>query len=420
MRAEGSSGRLASGNGSVPRRYEPVSRQGTAVPRGTVPVVFAISATGILANPLVLPVLPDLARDLGVAPGTAGLAISVASLPGVVVAPVIGLLADRYGRRTVIAPCLLVFGVAGLAGALAPTFPLLLVARFAQGVGSAGLINLAVVILGDHFTGPERARMIGLNAVVLTTGLSTFPTLGGALAEQWGWRASFAPFGVAFLVAGAVLTVLSPVRPRGSVTVREQVREAAVHARDRRVLAMAVAGFLVFIFVFGVSTTLPVHLDQEFDADALARGLVLALPAAGAGAVSLSMGRLASRWGAWDLAPVGFGMIAAAYLGVAGAPVIGLVTLPALAYGMGEGLTVVPLQYYATAIAPDEHRGVIVALWVSAVRAGQAVGPALAAVSISALGTQGTFVAGSALAVSVATFAGFARPSLKLRDTARG
>lgn len=389
-----------------------------SAPRGTVPVVFAISGTGILANPLILPVLPDIGHDLGVAPGTAGLAIAVASLPGVVVAPMIGLLADRFGRRVVVVPCLLLFGVAGLAAALSPTFPVLLVLRFLQGVGAAGLINLAVVILGDHFEGPRRARMIGYNAVVVTTGLSVFPTVGGALASQWGWRASFAPYGAALLVAAAVVAVLPAVRPPEPPSPREQLAEAGRHVRDRRVYAMCTAGFAVFILVFGVATTLPVHLEAEFAASPVVRGFLLALPAIGAGSASLSMGRLSRRWGAWDLAPVGFGMIALAYVGVAGAPAIGLVALPALAYGIGEGLTIVPLQNYATAIAPDEHRGVIVAVWVSAVRAGQSVGPTLSALAIAGLGTTGSFLAGTALAGSLAAAALGARPALKLRDVA--
>ncbi len=271
-------------------------------PRGTVPVTYAISATGILATPLVLPILPEIAADLDVATSTVGLVIAAASLPGVVVAPIIGLLADRYGRRSVLIPCLLVFGVGGLMAGVAPTFELLLLARLLQGVGSAGLINLAVVIIGDHFDGPERARMIGRNAVVLTMGLSIFPTVGGGLADIWGWRAVFVPYGVAFLVAGAVAAILPRVRPQNPPPFSQQVRTAGGYLRDRRVLAMAAAGFAVFILVFGVATTLPLHLDEEFAAGALVRGLLLALPAAGAGTVSLLMGRLSSRWRAWGSA----------------------------------------------------------------------------------------------------------------------
>ncbi|NIR44613.1 MAG: MFS transporter, partial [Gemmatimonadetes bacterium] len=68
---------------------------------------------------------------------------------GIVVAPIVGIIADRLGRRTVLTACLMIFGLFGGLSALAPSFEFLLLARFAQGVGSAGLINLAVVLIGD-------------------------------------------------------------------------------------------------------------------------------------------------------------------------------------------------------------------------------------------------------------------------------
>jgi predicted MFS family arabinose efflux permease len=385
---------------------------------GIVVTAFALSATGILANTLVLPVLPDLARDLGISSGGAGLVVAMASLPGVVVAPLIGLLADRYGRRAVVMPCLVVFGAAGMAGGAAPDFATMLVLRFVQGVGAAGLVNLAVVILGDSFTGARRARMIGLNAVAITMGLAVFPTLGGGIGDLFGWRASFLPYGGAFLVAALAARTLPPGRPAASRTMREQIVGAAAYVRDRRVAAMAVAGFASFVLIFGVSVTLPIHLDEQFGSTAVVRGLMLALPAVGAGVVSLLMGRLAQRWGAWDMVPVGFALLGVAYAGVAGSPVIAVVALPAVAYGVGEALTVVPLQDFATAIAPDEHRGMIVAVWVSAVRAGQFAGPALAGLSIAAIGTGGTFVAGTGLAALAAGVAFAARPSLRLQGSA--
>src|SRR5205085_1519140 len=108
--------------------------------------------------------------------------VAAASLPGVVVAPIIGLGADRFGRRAVVLPCLVVFGLGGMAAMLAGSFPVLLAARLLQGFGAAGLVNLAVVMIGDRYDDPaERAAAIGRNGAVLTVGLAVLPALGGAL-----------------------------------------------------------------------------------------------------------------------------------------------------------------------------------------------------------------------------------------------
>ncbi|MGH8974260.1 MAG: MFS transporter, partial [Acidimicrobiia bacterium] len=158
----------------VPRarpRPEPGDQAGHA-PSGAL-IIAAISLSGVLGNALVAPALPDIARALSVDNTGIGLVVAAASLPGVVVAPVIGIAADRFGRRVVVVPCLVVFGLGGMAAMAAPNFGVLLAARLVQGVGAAGLVNLAVVMIGDRHEGAvERATAIGRNGAVLTVGLA--------------------------------------------------------------------------------------------------------------------------------------------------------------------------------------------------------------------------------------------------------
>ena len=92
---------------------EPVGEAGRApTRRGSRPprlLIFGITITGILNNTLIGPSLPDIVADFGRSDSSAGFIVAAGSLPGVVVAPAIGLAADRYGRRNVLTPCLLAF-----------------------------------------------------------------------------------------------------------------------------------------------------------------------------------------------------------------------------------------------------------------------------------------------------------------------
>ena len=151
-------------------------------------LIWAITLTGITANTLIAPVLPDIVEDFGRSDGAAGPLVAAASLPGVFLAPVIGLLADRFGRRNVVVPCLGILGIAGVVSTLAPSYWVLVGARLGMGIGIAGLINLAVVLIGDHWDGSERVRQVGRNAAVLTAGLALLPLLSGTLAAIGGWR----------------------------------------------------------------------------------------------------------------------------------------------------------------------------------------------------------------------------------------
>ena len=88
-----------------------------------LPLIFSVTITGILANTLVGPAIPDILEAFGQPDSRAGVFVAAGTLPGIVMAPVIGVLADRFGRRAVLVPCLTAFGVFGLLSALAPTLP---------------------------------------------------------------------------------------------------------------------------------------------------------------------------------------------------------------------------------------------------------------------------------------------------------
>lgn len=106
--------------------------------------------------------MPKVARELDVSAGQVGLLITVFTLPGVVLTPIWGVLSDRYGRKRVLVPSLILFGLAGGACALARDFELLLGLRLLQSVGAAlGTINITIV--GDLYAGRERTAALGYN-----------------------------------------------------------------------------------------------------------------------------------------------------------------------------------------------------------------------------------------------------------------
>ncbi len=364
-------------------------------------LIFAITVTGIMANTLIAPAIPDILADLGVAQSRAGLLLAAATLPGVVVAPVIGLLADRYGRREVLVPCLAVFGLAGGLASFAPNFPALIGLRLLQGVGSAGLINLAVVVIADHWHGVDRARLIGQNSAVLTVSLAVLPPLGGSLTDLVGWRASFAPYWMGLVTAGVAARALG-ASPRRDIKVGEQVREALGYLRSARVLAAMGSGMMMFVLIFGLMlTALPLYLAEDFGLGATERGLILGVPALTATAGALALGRLTVRFGSRRLILTGSAVITLAFAIVAQAPVLAVVVLGALLYGFGEGATIPSLQAIVAGAAPSSSRGSVVAVWVGGVRAGQSAGPLLAGVALAHLGASGTFWAGAGLAATL-------------------
>ena len=360
-------------------------------------LIAAITITGVMGNTLITAAIPDIRDDFGVGSAAAGLLIAAAAAPGVVMAPLIGVLADRFGRREVVVPCLVLFGLSGGLAAFAPTFQVLLGLRFAQGIGAAGLVNLAVVIIGDHWEGLERTRAIGHNAAALLSSIVVLPPIGGLLAEAWGWRATFVPYWIAMVTAVAVV-MLVPRSPAGGRTIRQQLRETAPYVRSRQVLGPVTMSFAAFTLIFGLFlTVMPVMLKDRYAVEAGARGLVLSLAAVTSTTGALLLHRLTARFGLARVMRLSAVLWLVAFALIAGAPVLAVVCVGTLVYGFGEGLLIPTLQDAVAGAAPASSRGAVVAVFVAFARAGQTAGPLLGGLALATVGDRTTFALGAAV-----------------------
>lgn len=364
--------------------------------------IFTVTLTGILNNTLVTPVIPEIIEDLRADPAQSGLLVAAGSVAGIFVAPVVGILADRFGRRIILTTCLAIFGVFGAIAALAPTFEVLLLARFLQGVGSAGLINLAVVLIGDFWSGSERTRIIGRNTAVLTVGLAAMPLLSGTVTELGGWRVAFGIYTVALITAGAAWLILEDGRPRSSPEVADQIRDAVVVLRNPILIATIGAGFLVFVVIFGLFlTVVPLHLDQEFGIGPGVRSLFIALPAITSTLAAFNLGRIAERFSARTVVIFSSLGLITGFVTIGLTPTLVLVVVAALIYGASEGTLIPMLQDLNVGNAPEEHRAAVIAVWVAFARLGQTIGPLLAGLMLGFLTTGATLALGSIVAVLI-------------------
>ncbi len=121
-----------------------------------------------------------------------------------------GSLCDHYGRIRICLIGILLFAIASLVCGLATSTEVLIIARFAQGIGSAMIIPSSLAIVSAYFDGGNRGWAIGIWSAftLLTSGLG--PILGGALTEVGLWRFVFfihIPFG---FVAALILILYVP------------------------------------------------------------------------------------------------------------------------------------------------------------------------------------------------------------------
>jgi MFS transporter, DHA1 family, multidrug resistance protein len=144
-----------------------------------------------LSTDLYLASLPHLASDFSATPAAVQQTLSLFVIGFGAAQLISGPLSDRFGRRPVLLWGLILYTIASLACALAPTLELLIAARFVQAIGCCTAIVVARALIRDVHTPAEGAQMIAKASSLLALAPLFGPVLGGYLQVGFGWRAAF-------------------------------------------------------------------------------------------------------------------------------------------------------------------------------------------------------------------------------------
>ncbi len=339
-------------------------------------VILASSLVGVMGVSLISPLLPDLRGVFGISDAQVGLVITVYTLPGVFLAPFVGYVADRFGRRRVIVPLLVIFGVAGAAIAFVETFRAVLAFRFVQGIGASALVTLAVTLIGDIYDGSQRNAIMGLNGSVIGVGAAFYPVIGGALATI-RWSLPFLFFGVSVGIGVVALYALRGLDIGASAGFREyagQMSEVVVH--PSALAAFAAVFSAIFVFYGAVLTALPLLMSDEFGLTSDQIGLLLAMTAVANAATASQYGRIAEWRSAPELIAIGFLAYGGSLLGLRFAPSPAFAGASLLLFGIGFGIVFPSADTTMVTLVPDRLRAGVMGVRTSAIRLGQTIGPA--------------------------------------------
>lgn len=146
------------------------------------------------------PALPTLSTQFGVAPTAWGELVAAFLLGAGLFQVPSGLLARRYGTRTLSLGGAALLGVAALASAFAPTFPALLALRFASGAGAGLFFSPAIALVAEMYAPGERGIPVGTFSSAFSAGAGLGVFVPALLIPLIGWRPSVALGGVALLL----------------------------------------------------------------------------------------------------------------------------------------------------------------------------------------------------------------------------
>jgi predicted MFS family arabinose efflux permease len=181
--------------------------------RSVLFLLGAVQFVNVLDFIMVMPLGPDFARDLDIAPSSLGI-VGGAYTASAAAAGIAGaFFLDRFDRRSALALAMLGLAVATLAGALAWDFPSLLAARVAAGLFGGPASALSMSIIADVVPAHRRGRAVGSVMAAFSLASILGVPLGLELARLATWRMPFVAVGLAALVVtGAAISLMPSLR----------------------------------------------------------------------------------------------------------------------------------------------------------------------------------------------------------------
>ncbi len=241
-----------------------------------------------LGNSMLIPILPVLEKKLDISTLQSSYIITVYSIVAILCIPIAGYLSDRYGRKKVIVPALILTGIGGLIAGLASwkmehAFTVILIGRILQGIGASGAMPIVLPLVGDMFRRDDEASTtLGIIETSNTIGKVLSPILGSALtAIVW-----FLPFfSIPVFCAISVLMIIFLIKEKGNNDkepmpfkeywglIKEVFRE-----HKRWLIAIFLIGAILMFILFGFLFYLSSILEDKFHFEGIKKGLLLAIP----------------------------------------------------------------------------------------------------------------------------------------------
>ncbi|MCF8332274.1 MAG: MFS transporter [Bacteroidales bacterium] len=367
-------------------------------------IIFSITLIAVMGVSTITPVLPDVRADLGLTNQQTGLMIVFFSMPGILLTPLLGILADRTSRKVVLIPSLIVFALAGFVIFFLRDFGWILFFRVLQGAGASSLGSLNSTLVGDIYLKEERSKVMGYVAAVLSVGTAAYPAIGGALAIL-GWHFPFLMPLFALPVAWFVYKKLDNPEPKREGGFFTYLKESFRNIQSVSVIVLFISSFVVFIILFGgYLTYLPLLMNDKFQSSSFEIGMVLTSMSVITAFTSMMLGRINRRFSERTIILIGFGAYVVAFTIIPFITHPLLMIIPIIIFGFGHGVNFPSIQSHMTKLAPLKYRGMFMSFNGMVLRIGQTTGPLIIGSFYLINGHLTAFLGAAALALIMFVF----------------
>jgi MFS transporter, DHA1 family, inner membrane transport protein len=344
---------------------------------------------------VIMGLLIDVSKDLGVSISAAGLLISGYALGVVIGAPILGAISGKWSRKTLLMALMVVFTVGNLACAIAPDYWTLMAARVLTAFAHASFFGVGSVVATGLVAPNKKASAIAIMFTGLTVANILGVPFGTWLGQAYGWRSTFWAVTLIGIAALAVIALLVPKDTASDD--RQEASQGVLAVLGRRsVLLGLLVTVLSWVGVFAGFTYIAPILTEITGFSESAVSPILLVFGGGLVVGNLFGGWMADR----HLVPtivgslVALAVILLAMTAAIHQPILAVIAIGL--FGAAAFATVSPLQMWVLAKAEGAGQGLASSFNIAAFNLGNAIGAWLGGAVIDhgpGLGAV-TFVAG--------------------------
>lgn len=354
----------------------------------------------VMAGATIAPSLPQMSKVFADTPNAEFLSKLILTLPALfiaIMAPVSGMLIDRFGRLRVLIISTVLYAAAGTTGLYLDDLFMILAGRALLGVAVAGVMTTASTLVGDYFQHEERNKFLALQGSFMALGGMLFLGFGGWLAD-FSWRSPFLIYFFSLVLIPFVLFFL--YEPEREQTGANQPGQQPEKMPTGTIFIIYLTGFMAMAFFYFLPVQIPFLLKSiGVESNSLA-GIALATTTLSAAIMSFFYRKAKPYLNYQMIYAIGFLIASGGMMLLFMAKSYPVVVTGMAVCGLGFGWMMPNSNLWLLSLAPAARRGRLVGGLTTAFFIGQFSSPFLAASMTFEGSISGVFLVGMAMSLA--------------------
>lgn len=329
-----------------------------------------------------LPVLSLVFKDVENIEFLSRLMITLPSLAIAFLAPFLGYIINRFGKKNSAMVALVFFSILGSAGLYLDSIYALLASRFLFGIAIAVLMIVSTSLVGDYFKDEARHKFMGLQSAFMAFGGVFFLISGGILSDI-SWRY---PFGI-YLVGVLIIIFVAKFLVQKDTLMAEEIQEL-----PKSLLPIYILAFLLMVIFYILPTQMPFLIMNVFHASGTLAGEIISAAFVFNALGAISFVKLKKRFDFKTIYMIGLSIVAIGFIFIGLVEDVRLFFITSSIMGFGGGVLMTTITAWMLSLAHHSKRVKSSSYLTSALFLGQFSSPILFHPFVSYFGVKHFFI----------------------------